>query len=139
MEGSKAGRLLGPNGNGLDGVINGNALFADGIIGNAITFDGGNYYIEIPDLDRQLAQIDDFTVSVYLKVAEDRTFQRVFDFGTGETGKFMCLMTRSTNQWNSGLNYTISENGGGASVEKSVVVKDGAPQRRWFHLALVYQ
>ena len=65
MEGSKAGRLLGPNGNGLDGVINGNALFADGIIGNAITFDGGNYYIEIPDLDRQLAQIDDFTVSVY--------------------------------------------------------------------------
>ncbi|WP_343253405.1 beta-L-arabinofuranosidase domain-containing protein, partial [Ligaoa zhengdingensis] len=139
MEGSEGVQLPDRSGNGLDGVINGGALFADGIKGNAITFDGGDDYIEIPDLDGQLSQIDDFTVSVYLKVAEDRTFQRVFDFGTGETGKFMCLMTRSTNQWNSGLNYTISENGGGAAVEKSVVVKDGAPQCRWFHLALVYQ
>ncbi|MEK6928631.1 MAG: fibrinogen-like YCDxxxxGGGW domain-containing protein, partial [Nanoarchaeota archaeon] len=61
------GRAEDISGNGNDGTITGNVVFADGLAGKAAKFDGG--HISVPDKDALDLSSGEFSFSVWIKVS----------------------------------------------------------------------
>jgi hypothetical protein len=99
-----------------------------GKLGNAVKLSGENEFVDLPDSIGK--GLNDFTISAWVNPAEDRTWSRVFDFGTG-TGNYMFL---TINAGGAGLRYAITANGSGG--EQQLTGGGHLPLNTWSHVAV---
>ncbi|MBV9383511.1 MAG: RICIN domain-containing protein, partial [Streptosporangiaceae bacterium] len=94
-----------------------------GRLGNAVSLDGSGDYIALPA--GLVGGLDsDYTVSAWVNVSQDRTWSRLFDFGTG-TNHYMFLTTSDGTQ----IRFAITTGGGGA--EQQINGTGTLPLNQW--------
>lgn len=116
------------SGNGRNGTLAGGAAWTAGRSGNAVALNGSGAHVSLPA--NLLRDAGDFTVACWVYWNAARTWERIFDFGTG-TGRYMMLTPRS----NSGAaRFAITVNGGRGEL----VVNGTAalPTGQWVHVAV---
>jgi hypothetical protein len=118
----------GPVTNAPTGGGNATGPRVQGKIGNAVKLSGNNEYVDVPD--GITSGLNDFTISTWVNPAEDRTWSRVFDFGTG-TGTYMFM---TINAGGAGLRFAITNSGGGA--EQQLTGGGHLPLNQWSHVAV---
>jgi hypothetical protein len=99
-----------------------------GKIGNAVKLSGSNEYVDLPN--GIVSGLNDFTVSAWVNPSQDRTWSRVFDFGTG-TNVYMFLTLHAGG---TGPRFAITTQGGGA--EQQISSPTPVPLNTWTHVAV---
>jgi hypothetical protein len=100
-----------------------------GQLGNAVRLSGMGEYVNLPaGIVSGLS--GDYTMSVWVNPAENRTWSRVFDFGTGTTAN----MFLTVNGGGVGVRFAITTAGGGA--EQQITRPGLLPVNTWSHLAV---
>lgn len=114
--------------NGLNGKLLGNAVIeSSGKKGAAVSFDGTNGFIELPNL---VTDAVDFTFAAWVKWDGGSDWQRIFDFGNG-LGKHMFLTPA---QHTGVMQFTI-HNG----VDQSILSNAKLPVNEWTHVAVTME
>ncbi len=85
--------------------LNGGAVWAEGQNGNAVSFDGTSSYVSMPS--GILSNVNDVTISAWVKLNTVSQWARIFDFGTG-TNSYMFLAPESGDNK---LKFAITTNG----------------------------
>lgn len=85
--------------------LNGGAVWAAGQNGNAVSLDGTSGYVSMPS--GILSNVNDVTISAWVKLDTVSQWARIFDFGTG-TNSYMFLVPQSGS---SNLKFAITTNG----------------------------
>ncbi len=101
------------------------AGWADGASGSGLKL-GGNSYAALPA--GALNTLTNFTISTWVKLSESRTWERVFDFGSG-TGNYMFLTTND----GGGVRFALKVNNG---AEQVLAAPYTIPVGEWAHLAV---
>ncbi len=107
--------------------LNGGAVWAVGKNGNAVSFDGTSGYVSMPS--GILSNVNDVTISAWVKLNAISQWARIFDFGTG-TNSYMFLAPQSGD---SKLKFAITTNGN--SYEEQInapVLETGS----WKHITV---
>ncbi|MFZ6757420.1 LamG-like jellyroll fold domain-containing protein [Undibacterium sp. Ji50W] len=116
------------SGNGHTGTLTGGTGWVAGKISNAISLDGSSGYVSLPpDI---MTDVGDFSICTWVYWNAARTWDRVFDFGSG-TGHYMMLTARGAN----GLaRFAMTVNGrdGELFVDSPAALPTGA----WTHIAV---
>jgi beta-galactosidase len=115
------------SGNGWNGtLINGPtwASGSNGRINNAVSLDGSDDYVTL--LSGVVSNLNDFTISVWVKLNSVSTSSRLFDFGTG-TNNYMFLTPSS----NSAVRFAIRTPGVG---EQTISGTTALPAGAWTHV-----
>jgi hypothetical protein len=116
------------SGNGHAGTLHGGSAWAAGRKAGAIAFDGTSGHVSLPpDI---MADVGDFTITAWVYWNAARTWDRVFDFGSG-TGHYMMLTARGAN----GLaRFAMTVNGrdGEVFVDSTAAL----PRSAWSHVAV---
>lgn len=120
------------SGNGNDGTLEGGAGWDGGYIGNAVDLNGKDGFVHLPT--GLLKNVDNVTISTWVKVDQVRNFQRIFDFGI-DTSKNMFLTPHSAHTNAEGLMFGITTSGGGQ--EDRIAKKSAIETNKWTHVALV--
>ncbi|RDK02915.1 LamG-like jellyroll fold domain-containing protein [Paraburkholderia lacunae] len=116
------------SGNGHTGTLVGGASRAAGKKGNAVSLDGSTGYVSLPG--NLVADVSDFTIAAWVYWNAAKTWERVFDFGSG-TGRYMMLTPRA----NSGFaRFAITLNGGAG--EQDIDGNVALPTGQWVHVAV---
>jgi len=104
------------------------ASFAAGNYNNGLSLDGtANGYATLPN--DVVSTLNDFTVSVWVKLNAVSTWARAFDFGTGTT-KYMFLAPKSGSNY---LRYAILAPGSGEQqINSTATIGTGV----WTHIAV---
>ena len=114
----------------VHGVLRNNAIVqacSDPKRGQVLSLDGEKQYVE---LRRQVADLDDGTVAVWVKANGQVQDEQIFSFGDG-TGRYAYL---TANASKSGcLEFVISN--GGKAKEQRMVAK-ALPYAKWTHVAV---
>jgi hypothetical protein len=116
------------SGNGHAGTLAGGATWAAGKKNNAVALDGSSGYVTLPD--DIMADVGDFTISAWVYWNAARTWDRVFDFGTG-TNRYMMLTARGANGF-ARFAMTVSGRDGEVFVDSTAAL----PRSQWFHVAV---
>jgi uncharacterized protein len=116
------------NPNGGPATLVGGATFGAGRVGNALRLDGSSGYARLPS--GLLANIGDFTVSVWVNLAAATQWSRIFDFGSG-TSSYMFLTPRSSA---GGIRFAITSTGAGA--EQTINATTPLATGTWKHVAV---
>jgi hypothetical protein len=105
-----------------------NATWATGKLGSAVSLNGSNAYVSLPnDL---LSDIADCTIAAWVFWNGGSNWQRIFDFGAGQ-GRYMFLSPRS----NTGVvRFAITTNNGVG--EQAIVGTAALPIGVWTHVAV---
>lgn len=120
------------SGNGNDGTFEGGANWESGYIGNAVDLNGKDGFVNLPD--GLLSDVNDVTISAWVKVDQARNFQRIFDFGI-DTNKNMFLTPHAAHSNAQGLMFAITTSG---NQQEDRVAKGSAVDTNvWTHVALV--
>jgi len=83
------------SGNNHHGSLLGGATFSAGKLNNALTLNGSNGYVKLPD--GIVAEAEAMTVSAWVKPNSNPAWSRVFDFGSSQTSNlFLTLNNAST-------------------------------------------
>jgi hypothetical protein len=99
-----------------------------GRLGNAVKFDGGTEYANLPT--GVVNGLSDFTVSSWVNPSANTAWQRIFDFGTGtNTNMFMTV-----NAGGAGLRFAITNSGSGG--EQQLTGGGQLPLNTWSHVAV---
>ena len=121
------------SGNARNGTVTG-GTFAAGVVRNGLTLAGGTStatptYVTIPA--GLLTLVGDMTISVWVNVTTERTWQRVLDFGNSTTTGYMFLTPRGATNV---LRFAIT-----ATDRFAEQFVDGValPVGTWKHVALV--
>jgi len=85
-------------------VSYGNLTFTEGKVGKAAFFDGNSTYLQLPG--NITSDLQDFTISAWVRFDNPATWQRVFDFGFNTT-KYMFLGLSSV----SNIRFAMTVNG----------------------------
>ncbi len=85
--------------------LNGGAVWAEGQNGNAVSLDGTSGYVSMPS--GILRNVNDVTISAWVKLNTISQWARIFDFGTG-TNSYMFLAPQSGDNK---LKFAITTNG----------------------------
>ncbi len=85
--------------------LNGGAVWAEGQNGNAVSLDGTSGYVSMPS--GILRNVNDVTISAWVKLNTISQWARIFDFGTG-TNSYMFLAPESGDNK---LKFAITTNG----------------------------
>lgn len=119
------------SGNGNDGIAKGDNSWSAGNIDGAITLNGRDAYVQLPD--DILTGIKDITISTWIKQEQVRPWQRIFDFGIG-TDAYMFLTPNSSLQ---DARFALTAGGGNRNEE--VVIKSSPINElgEWKHLVIV--
>lgn len=116
------------SGRGNHGQVNGNAIWAEGMLGQALEFDGSTY-VEVPDkADSGFDNVSALTVEVWVKQATHHANGIIVKL-TAEGVFWPCSYNLET--WSDGL-ATFAVSG---EVGKPVA---GYPLDEWYHLAGVF-
>ncbi|HZZ26911.1 MAG TPA: LamG-like jellyroll fold domain-containing protein, partial [Pirellulales bacterium] len=99
--------LADSSGNGKNGTLSGSAGFAAGVSGNALSLTGGNATLPTGIV----SNLNDFTISAWVRPTSLQNWARIFDFGTGTTvNMFLTDDAGGTNA----LRFAITTSGNGA-------------------------
>lgn len=124
------------SGNSVNGTLSGGGTFGAGKVRNGLTFLGGtttstSTYVTIPV--GLLTSTQDMTISLWVKVTADKTWQRILDFGKTTTTGYMFLTTHAGTQ--NVVRFAITATGYNAEQRIDV---PSLPLDTWKHLALVF-
>lgn len=100
-----------------------------GVDGGAASFDGQDQFLRFVPTPF-LTELNDFTISIWIRLDERRFWARVFDFGPDRHANMFLTVSDSN-----GLpRYAITTNG--ASQEEQITGNARLPVGKWLHLAL---
>jgi hypothetical protein len=118
------------SGGGHGGTLLGGVTFSAGKIGGAVSLDGTNGYVRLPD--NLVADIADFTIAawVYWNGNGGKAWARIFDFGAG-TGRYMLLTPKGGNGV---VRFAITTNG--PHGERVLNGNAPLPAGQWTHVAV---
>jgi hypothetical protein len=129
-----SGTTVHDSANGHDGTING-ATWAAGKVGGALSFDGVNDYIDVPDNPAlRFTKSDSFTICSWVNPAS--------------TGDIVCKMQAGSQhglftyemQWSATGQYFDLQFCNSGNYYKYIYTPNGsAPPGSWYHVACVYQ
>jgi hypothetical protein len=99
-----------------------------GKLGNALQLCGSNEYVNLPA--GIVAGLSDVTIAAWVNPSANRTWSRIFDFGTGtRVNMFMTV-----NAGGAGLRFAITTNGSGG--EQQLTGGGQLPLDTWSHVAV---
>jgi hypothetical protein len=115
------------------GTVNGAAAWVAGNIQGALQFDGSNDYVSLP-IGRLIQSLSSATFAVWANYSQQGgAWQRVFDFGTGETvNMFLTPAIGGSNTGN--MRFAITTGGAGA---ESQFTAGSRLATGWHHIAVV--
>ncbi|MCX6345142.1 MAG: DUF5695 domain-containing protein [Armatimonadetes bacterium] len=113
-------------GNGWNGTLVNGPTWVAGKYGNAVNLDGSNDYINLPT--GIMSTIDLCTLTMWVKLDANNTWNRVFDFGSG-TGVNMFLTPKCSS---GAIRFSIKVGGG----EQQVNTSSTMPTDSWQHIAI---
>lgn len=116
------------SGQGHDGTLNGSGAWGSGKSGSAVALNGSTDYVSLPS--NLVTDLTDFTVATWVYWNAARTWERVFDFGSG-TGRYMFLTPRSGGGV---VRFAITVDGGHG--EQAVNGTAALPTGQWVHVAV---
>ncbi len=123
------------SGNGQTANIVGNSVHtSQGKTGLALQLDqdnGNNGYVELPD--DIVKNLEDFTITTWIKVDKYAAWSRVFDFGKDSNTYMFFTASNSDNGGN--MIYAISN--GSSNGEQKISLNTKFEIGRWTHLAIV--
>lgn len=106
------------SGNTLNGTLVGEPNFAEGIIGQALSFDGTNDYVQLP------ADFDDFspgiTISVWARPAAATSWARFVDLGNGDNNDNIYLSRNGTTANLTYSHYRGTTSAGAVTAENAL-------------------
>jgi hypothetical protein len=116
------------SGNSHTGTLVGGPAWVAGRSGNALAFDGANDYVSLPP--NVVADLADFSIATWVWWDAERTWARVFDFGSG-IQHYMTLTPRSgTGVMRFAMTTTL--NAGEQAIEAGAAL----PAGQWVHVAV---
>jgi hypothetical protein len=119
------------SGNGHAGTLVGTGTFAAGVIGNALSIPGvSGDYVALPG--SLLQTVTNVTITLWINVRTDHTWQRVFDFGSG-TNAYMFLSPHAGGSNVARFAITTSGNGNEQRLDAPALL----PLGTWTHVAIV--
>jgi hypothetical protein len=87
------GNVQDGSGKNNHGTASGDTLYDTGVVGQALSFNGTNTYVDLP-IGTALAGMSDITLGTFVNFSNTGgSWQRIFDFGTGTTN-YMFLTPR---------------------------------------------
>jgi len=95
------------SGNGKNATLTNGPTWVAGKINNAVNLDGSNDYVSAPS--GLVSTLNDFSITAWVKQDAQKTWARIFDFGTG-TSKNMFLVPSA----GSTIRFAITTNGSGS-------------------------
>ena len=124
------------SGNGNNADSYGAPVFVQGISGQALSFDGADDYIDLPDsLEDSLT---DFTFAAWVNWSGSRTYERIVDFGSAtaagaDSGEYFFITPKAVDG-----NYRFAITLAGYNSDE--LIKGSAfPAGRWTHIVLTLQ
>lgn len=122
--------IMDASGNGHNGTLSGAATFPTGVIGNGISLPGASGdYVTLPSAFIQT--LTNITITVWVNVHADQTWQRVFDFGSSQT-VYMFLTSHA-----GGGNARFAITTAGNTMEQQLNGTAVLPTGTWTHVAIV--
>jgi len=116
--------------NGNDGTLSSNPVWVTGQIGNALDFDGYNDYVSLP-IGSVISSLTNCTITAWVNWDGGNAWQRVWDFGTGES-VYMFLTVR--NSYTNRPRFAITTSGW--SNEEQVTAPSSLSADVWHHIAV---
>ena len=118
------------SGNGRNGTLSGAATFPAGVIGNGLSLPGASGdYVTLPSAFIQT--LTNITITVWVNVYTDQTWQRVFDFGSSQN-VYMFLTSHA-----GGANARFAITTAGNTMEQQLNGTAVLPTGAWTHVAIV--
>jgi hypothetical protein len=118
------------SGNGHDGTLAGTATFPAGMIGNALSLPGASGdYVTLPT--GFIQTLTSLTITVWVNVHADHTWQRVFDFGSSQN--VYMFLTSHAGAANARFAISTSGNGNEQQLNATTLLPAGT----WTHVAIV--
>jgi hypothetical protein len=118
------------SGNGHDGTLSGAATFPAGVIGSGLNLPGASGdYVTLPS--GFIQTLTSITITVWVNVHADQTWQRVFDFGSSQT-VYMFLTSHA-----GGGNARFAISTAGNTMEQTLNATAVLPTGTWTHVAIV--
>ena len=105
-----------------------NGAWGAGKAGSAVSLNGSNAYVSLPD--DLMTDLADCTIAAWVYWNGGNAWQRIFDFGA-DRGRYMYL-TPGTNTGS--LRFAITTNNGVG--EQGFTTSTGLPVRQWVHVAV---
>ncbi len=119
------------SGNGRNGTLSGTTTtFPTGVINSAISFKGDTGFVTLPA--GFIQTLTDVTITVWVNVHTDQTWQRVFDFGSSQT----VYMFLTSHAGGSNARFAISTTGN-MTGEQQLTGPAVLPTGTWTHVAIV--
>lgn len=115
------------SGNNRNGITFNTPSWISGRIGNALSFNGTNQYVTVPN--GVVSGLNDFTIATWVYWNGGGNWQRIFDFGSG-TNTYMFLSPK--NGANGRLRFAIKNGGGEQIIDSNAVLPSGG----WTHVAV---
>lgn len=106
--------------------ISGSPSYSFGAVGQAVSLNGQNDYIILPD---NLANSDDITISAWVYWQGGNSWQRIFDFGTNTNSYMMLTPSSNANK----MVFAITT---GSYMEEQTLVTGPLPIQQWTHITL---
>ncbi|MGK3993532.1 LamG domain-containing protein [Sorangium sp. So ce1024] len=101
--------------------------WVEGHIGNALSLGGTDEYVELPP--GILQSLNEITVSLWINLGRQRLWQRIFDFGSGESAwYYLCPKAADP----PGLRFSVNSLAGVEEYTKDMVF----PVQVWTHVAV---
>jgi hypothetical protein len=117
-------------GHGWNGTLVNGSTWVAGESGNAVSLNGVNQYVSLPD--GVVGSLNDFTISAWVNLKALSTRACLFAFGTG-TGSYMFLSPAAAG---GGLRFAITTAGG--SNEQSINYTNNLSLGVWHHVAVTF-
>lgn len=117
------------SGNNNAAVLSGGTSWVTGHTNNALGLNGTNAYATLPS--GIVSQLNNFTISTWVKITSNSDWARIFDFGTGTTN-YMFLTADAGGT--PGLRFGISSSGNGS--EQQLSTNTALPTGVWKHVAV---
>jgi len=116
-------------GNGWTGTLVNSPTWVAGYSNNSVNLSGSSQYVTLPA--GVVSNLNDFTISAWVKQTSISTWSRIFDFGTGTT-IYMFLTPR--NGANNFVRFAITVNGN--ANEQQIDGTAALPTGVWTHVAV---
>ena len=116
------------SGNGHAGTLNGGATWVAGKQGHALSLNGSNGYVALPN--RLMDDVADFTISTWVFWNAARNGERVFAFGAG-TDRYL-MLTPCSSSGVACFSITVI----GAAGERVINGNAALPTGTWVHVAV---
>lgn len=115
------------SGNGYDATLNHGAGWSDGRFGRAVSLDGRNDYISLPE--GIVEDLEDFTISTWVYLDSQQNWARIFDFGD-DRGRWMYLTPSNGNAIEFATTTVYGYN------QQTITGTAPLPTNQWVHVAV---